>query len=76
LSPSEIPVHSAKELVAVFRGAGFALWHTLECFVGEPERPLFARAGKGRFFDTARRVPAIMISHFRRYSRASEIATG
>jgi SAM-dependent methyltransferase len=68
--------HSAKEMVAVFRGAGFELWHTLECFVGEPERPLFAYAGKERFFDAARGVPAIMISHFRRCSRASEIKTG
>jgi SAM-dependent methyltransferase len=65
--------YSAKEISAVFRGAGFALWHTLECFVGEPERPLFAYAGKGRFFNAARGVPAIMISHFRRCSRASEM---
>jgi SAM-dependent methyltransferase len=60
--------HSAKEMVEVFRCAGFALWHQLECFVGEPERPLFAYAGKEGFFDTAREVPAIMISHFRRCS--------
>jgi len=60
--------HSAREMVAVFRGAGFELRHTLECFVGEPERPLFAYTGKERFFDAAHRVPAIMISHFRRCS--------
>src|SRR5580698_10220905 len=46
--------HSAKEMVAVFRGARFELRHTLECFVGEPERPLFACTGKERFFDAAR----------------------
>ena len=63
--------HSAKEMVAVFSAAGFELRHTLECFVGEPERPLFAYAGKEPFFDAARGVPAIMISHFRRCSRAS-----
>jgi SAM-dependent methyltransferase len=62
--------HSAKQMVVVFRGAGFEMRHTLECFVGEPERPLFAYAGKERFFDAARGVPAIMISHFRRCSRA------
>lgn len=59
---------AAAEMVAVFRGARFELRHTLECFVGEPERPLFAYTGKERFFDAAHRVPAIMISHFRRCS--------
>jgi SAM-dependent methyltransferase len=68
--------HSTKEMIAVFRGAGFELRHMLECFIGEPERPLFAYAGKERFFDAARGVPAIMISHFRRCSRTSEIKTG
>jgi len=58
--------HSAKEMIALFLGAGFELRHTLECFVGEPERPLFAYSGKERLFDAARGVPAIMISHFRR----------
>jgi SAM-dependent methyltransferase len=65
--------HSAKEMVAAFRDAGFELRHTLECFVGEPERPLFAYAGKEQFFDAAREVPAIMISHFRRCSCSIEI---
>ena len=65
--------HSAMEMVAVFRRAGFELGHTMECFVGEPEHPLFACAGKERLFDAARGVPAIMISHFRRCSRASEL---
>ena len=67
--------HSAKEMVAVFRGARFELRHTLECFVGEPERPLFACTGKERFFDAARGVPAIMISHFRRCARNSARTT-
>ncbi|HXM12450.1 MAG TPA: class I SAM-dependent methyltransferase [Terriglobales bacterium] len=65
--------HSAMEMVAVFCHAGFELGHTMECFVGEPEHPLFAHAGKERLFDAARGVPAIMISHFRRCSRASEL---
>jgi SAM-dependent methyltransferase len=68
--------HAAEVMVAVFRAAGFAPWHMLQCFVGEPERPLFVTAGKERFFDAARGVPAIMISHFRRCPSASEIIAG
>jgi SAM-dependent methyltransferase len=68
--------HPTTKMVAVFRGAGFELRHRLECFVGEPERPLFACTRKERFFDAARGVPAIMISHFQRCSRASENRTG
>jgi SAM-dependent methyltransferase len=64
--------HSAEEMVTVFRGTGFELAKVLECSVGEPERALFRCAGKERFFDDARGVPAIMILHLRRYARASE----
>jgi SAM-dependent methyltransferase len=58
--------HSMKEMVEVFRSAGFELVQTLEFFVGEPERPFFVEAGKERSFEAACRVPAIMILHFRR----------
>ena len=68
--------HSAKEMVAAFHGAGFELWHKLECFVGAPERQLFADAGKERFFDAARGVPAIIILHLRHCSGAPKIKTG
>jgi ubiquinone/menaquinone biosynthesis C-methylase UbiE len=61
--------HSSREIVTVFNRVGFELAHALECFVGEPERPLFARAGKESYFDNARVVPAVMILHFRRASR-------
>jgi ubiquinone/menaquinone biosynthesis C-methylase UbiE len=57
---------SAKEIITVFSGTGFEFVHALDCFLGEPERPLFACGGKERFFDAATEVPAIMILHFRR----------
>jgi SAM-dependent methyltransferase len=56
--------HSQKEMVAVFRGAGFELVQALEFSVEEPERPFFVNAGKERFFKAACRLPAIMILHF------------
>ena len=62
----ETTSHSSSEIVNVFNGVGFELAHALECFVGEPERPLFAQAGKESYFDNARVVPAVMILHFRR----------
>jgi ubiquinone/menaquinone biosynthesis C-methylase UbiE len=61
--------HSSSEIVAVFNCAGFELAQALECFVGEPERPLFAQGGKESYFDKARIVPAVMILHLRRIPR-------
>ncbi len=58
--------HSADEIITEFNRAGFDLAHALDCFIGEPERPLFARAEKEGYFDHARVVPAVMILHFRR----------
>jgi ubiquinone/menaquinone biosynthesis C-methylase UbiE len=64
--------HSGAEIITAFSGAGFELLHALECFIGEPERPLFARAGKERSFDAVRVVPAILILHFWRRFPAAE----
>jgi ubiquinone/menaquinone biosynthesis C-methylase UbiE len=58
--------HSSGEIIPEFNRAGFELAHALECFLGEPERPIFAQAGKESYFDTARAVPAVMILHFQR----------
>jgi ubiquinone/menaquinone biosynthesis C-methylase UbiE len=62
----ETTSHSSREIVSVFNSAGLELAQELECFLGEPERPLFVQAGKESYFDKARVVPAIMILHFRR----------
>jgi ubiquinone/menaquinone biosynthesis C-methylase UbiE len=69
----ETTAHSVEEVATVFNSAGFELTQAMECFIGEPERPIFASAGKERFFDTARAVPAIVILHFRRDSSAAKI---
>jgi ubiquinone/menaquinone biosynthesis C-methylase UbiE len=62
----ETTSHSSSETVKAFNHVGFGLAHALECFLGEPERPLFVRAGKESYFDKARAVPAVLILHFRR----------
>jgi ubiquinone/menaquinone biosynthesis C-methylase UbiE len=67
----ETTSHSSSEIVTAFNRVGFELARALECFVGEPERPLFVQAGKESYFDKARTVPAIMILHFRRVPKAA-----
>jgi SAM-dependent methyltransferase len=64
--------HSTQDMVTVFGGAGFELVQALECFLGEPERPLFACAGKAGFFDAACALPAIAILHLSGGSGRSE----
>jgi ubiquinone/menaquinone biosynthesis C-methylase UbiE len=64
--------HSATEIIRVFSSKGLKLSQVQECSVGEPERPLFVRAGKEQFFGAVRVVPAILILHFWRSSSASK----
>jgi ubiquinone/menaquinone biosynthesis C-methylase UbiE len=65
----ETASHSSAEIIMEFNRAGFELAHAPECFIGEPERPLFAQAGRESYFENARAVPAVMLLHFRRASR-------
>ena len=64
----EIEVHarSADEVVAAFSSNGFKCVSELPLWLGEPEQPLFARAGKSESFEGACQLPAILICHFRR----------
>jgi ubiquinone/menaquinone biosynthesis C-methylase UbiE len=64
--------HSIEQIVNVFSGCGFELSRTLECFLGEQERPLFTYGGKERCYESARGIPAVMILHFRRSSGGSQ----
>jgi ubiquinone/menaquinone biosynthesis C-methylase UbiE len=57
--------HSIDEIISAFGRAGFTLSRTLECCLGEPERPLFASAGKEQSFEAAGKLPAVVILHFR-----------
>lgn len=67
--------HSIEEIIKVFSEAGFKHSGTLECFLGEPERPLFASAGKEQSFDAARKLPAVVILHFQTRTHAPENQT-
>jgi ubiquinone/menaquinone biosynthesis C-methylase UbiE len=62
----ETTPRSAEKIVRAFYSAGFeCLTHVPLC-LGEPEKPIFARAGKGHLFTRACQVPAVLVCHFRR----------
>jgi len=62
----ETTSRSAEEIVRAFYSAGFeCLTHVPLC-LGELEKPIFARAGKGHLFARACQVPAVLVCHFRR----------
>jgi ubiquinone/menaquinone biosynthesis C-methylase UbiE len=57
---------SAEEIVHTFCSNGFACEAHEPLWLGEPERPLFARAGKSHSFVEACKLPAVLVYHFQR----------
>jgi ubiquinone/menaquinone biosynthesis C-methylase UbiE len=56
----------AEEIVHGFHANGFECRARLSLCLGDPESPIFARAGKSHSFKDACRIPAILLCHFRR----------
>jgi SAM-dependent methyltransferase len=56
---------SPREFLEAFHSAGFELTRTDEVCFGLPEKPIFLRAGKGRAFRDACRLPALLSCCFR-----------
>jgi ubiquinone/menaquinone biosynthesis C-methylase UbiE len=61
----EILPRTAEEVIRAFFSAGFECLTHLPLCLGEPEKPLFAQAGKSHLFKRASQVPAILVCHFR-----------
>ena len=62
----EMSPRTAEEIVQAFQSGGFeCLTHVPFC-LGEPEKAIFARAEKSRWFPEACRMPAVLICHFKR----------
>jgi SAM-dependent methyltransferase len=59
-------VRATEEIVRVFRTNGFKCETHEPLWLGEPERPLFALAGKSHSFAEACRLPAVLVCHFHR----------
>jgi SAM-dependent methyltransferase len=56
--------YSMETISEEFEKAGFVLKRKMEPHIDEPERPIFARAGKLSMFDPIRGLPAIFILDF------------
>jgi ubiquinone/menaquinone biosynthesis C-methylase UbiE len=63
---------SVDEVREAFASQGFELKRVLESSLGEPERPIFAQAGREHLFDEAARVPAVLVCHFERIESSAE----
>jgi SAM-dependent methyltransferase len=57
---------AAEEIVHAFCSNGFQCQAREPVWLGEPERPIFARAGKSDSFIAACTLPAVLVCHFRR----------
>jgi SAM-dependent methyltransferase len=57
---------STQEFLAPWISAGFDCAQLVECRFSEPERLVFARAGKDDLFERYCTVPAVLVCHFER----------
>jgi ubiquinone/menaquinone biosynthesis C-methylase UbiE len=62
----ETQPRSAEQIIDAFSSNGFDCQAQHSLRLGEPEEPLFARAGKSGSFSAACRLPAVLLCHFRR----------
>ncbi|HZQ97002.1 MAG TPA: methyltransferase domain-containing protein [Candidatus Sulfotelmatobacter sp.] len=62
----EVFPRSSDEYIQAFSRARFECVRHLPLWLGEPEMPIFARANKAAFFESACRVPAVLCFHFRK----------
>jgi ubiquinone/menaquinone biosynthesis C-methylase UbiE len=60
--------HSAEDILGAFKAAGYGCVTQVGLCLGEPERPIFAEAGRQHSFRSACRLPAILFCHFQQVS--------
>lgn len=63
----ELAARSAAEIVESFYWSGFECVAQTPLWLGEPEKTIFALAGKAEIFENACLVPAILVLQFRRF---------
>ena len=68
----EMSPRTAEEIIRAFYAAGFECLTHIPLCLGEPEKPIFAQAGKRNLFEAACRLPAVLLCHFRRNGSAIE----
>lgn len=62
----EMRSRSVEEIVQAFCSNWFECRTHVPLWLGEPEEPLFVRAGKSHSFADACQMPAVLVCHFRR----------
>lgn len=62
----EMSPRTAEEIVREFHAGGFECLTHIPLCLGEPEQPIFVRAGKEDLFEAACRAPAVLLCHFTR----------
>lgn len=67
----EMLPREAEEIDQAFCSNGFENLAYLALCLGEPEKPIFARAGRQHLFAQACQSPAVLVCHFKRMSDAS-----
>lgn len=62
-----------EEIVQTFCANRFECLAHLPLCLGDPEKPIFARAGKAHSFEQACQLPAVLVFHFRRLALPATI---
>jgi len=62
--------HSIEDILWAFNSTGCGCVNQVGLCLGDPERPIFAEAGRQHLFQAACRVPAVLFCHFKRGSQA------
>jgi len=62
----EMLPRAAEEIVQLFYSNGLECLKQVPLYLGDPEKPIFARAGKAHSFREACQLSAILVFHFRR----------
>jgi ubiquinone/menaquinone biosynthesis C-methylase UbiE len=64
----EMRPRTAEEAIRTFDANGFDCLTSVSLSLGEPGKPILARAGKDHSFAEACQVPAILVCHFKAYT--------
>jgi hypothetical protein len=71
----EMLPHAAEKTDQVFCSNGFESLTHVPFWLGDPEKPIFVRAGKSHAFAEACQLPAILVCHFRRLDSPIELVS-
>jgi ubiquinone/menaquinone biosynthesis C-methylase UbiE len=63
--------HSTEDIFWAFNSAGFGCVTHAGLCLGEPERPIFAEAGRQNLFQAACSIPAVLFCHFKQVSQVT-----